>query len=143
MKDRGFFPGIFISSHRKNPSPGILHQDLYPVYHDPDFLYHRKLVFFKGQFGMQDSTGIFKDQPLMITKNMDPLEIVEKHPETEVVFRKYDAAIGKCLLCHCLFDPLEVIAASHHFPVDDMVDELNRAIRPKQHQVPDQDKPLE
>ena len=64
----------------------------------------------------------------MITKDLSPLDIVEQHPETEDVFRTYDEALGKCLLCHCLFDSLETIAGEGDLDLSDMLKKLRDAM---------------
>lgn len=63
----------------------------------------------------------------MITKEMNPLEIVQKYPETEEVFHEYDDVLGKCLLCYFLFDPLEETAFKNNLDLEEMVEKLNTA----------------
>ena len=65
----------------------------------------------------------------MITKEMTPLDVVEQYPETEPVFRTYDGAIGKCLLCHCLFDSLESIAREGELDLETFLSSLEDAVR--------------
>lgn len=50
----------------------------------------------------------------MIVKDTNPLEKVQKCPETEHIIREYDAVLGKCLLCNYLFDSIENIATKHN-----------------------------
>lgn len=42
---------------------------------------------------------------------MNPLGMVEKYPETIIIFQEYDDVFGKCLLCNYLFYLIESIAA--------------------------------
>ncbi len=64
----------------------------------------------------------------MITKEMTVLEIVEKHPETEDVFRGYDDIVGKCVLCTCLFDSIYSIALDYHLDLELLLDKVNSTI---------------
>ena len=64
----------------------------------------------------------------MITQNMIVLDIVERHPETEDVFREYDCILGKCLLCHNLFDPIVNIALDHNLNINEMIEKLNNVL---------------
>lgn len=64
----------------------------------------------------------------MITKEMNPLEIVQKYPETEEVFHEYDDELGKCLLCYFLFDPLEETALKNNLDIEEMLGKLNAVI---------------
>ncbi len=66
----------------------------------------------------------------MIKKDMTPLDIVEKYPETEPVFREYDAILGECLLCNYLFDSIEEIAAKSEINIEEMIKRLNKGIAP-------------
>lgn len=59
---------------------------------------------------------------------MTVLEIVEKHPETEDVFRSYDDITGKCVLCTCLFDTIEKISLDYDLNLDILVQKINDAI---------------
>ena len=61
---------------------------------------------------------------------MTPLDIVEKYPETEYVFREYDAILGECLLCNYLFDSIEEIAAKSEINIEEMIKRLNKGIAP-------------
>lgn len=63
----------------------------------------------------------------MITLEMTILDIVEKYPETESVFREYDSVAGICLLCHKLFDPLDTIAREYGISPDILLEKLNEA----------------
>lgn len=59
---------------------------------------------------------------------MTVLDIVEKHPETENIFRDYDAIVGKCVLCACLFDSIEDIATNHNLDLKSFLYKINSSI---------------
>lgn len=59
---------------------------------------------------------------------MTPLDIVEKYPETEHIFREYDVILGECLLCNYLFDSIDDIAAKSEINVEEMIERLNKNI---------------
>ena len=65
---------------------------------------------------------------LVFTKEMQILNIVSEHPETEEVFRKYDELAGKCVLCNNLFDSLEEFALEYKIDLHDLILKLNQAI---------------
>ena len=65
----------------------------------------------------------------MITKNMTPLDIVEKYPDTEDVFYEYDVVVGRCLLCINLFDTIEDIAANYNLNLIELIDKLNNVTK--------------
>lgn len=61
-----------------------------------------------------------------VTKDMNILEIAQKHPESIEVFHKY--GLG-CLGCAAArFENLEAGAKVHGYNVDDMVDDINALI---------------
>ena len=61
-----------------------------------------------------------------VTKEMNILEIAQKHPESVEIFRKY--GLG-CLGCAAArFDNLEAGAKVHGFNVEDMVNDINELI---------------
>ena len=63
----------------------------------------------------------------LVTKDMNILEIAQKHPESIEVFRKY--GLG-CLGCAAArFENLEAGAKVHGFNVEDMVNEINELIQ--------------
>lgn len=64
-----------------------------------------------------------------ITAEMTLLDIVEEFPQTEAVFRRYDAQAGACLCCAALFDTLTTIARTYRLPLDELVFDLESAIR--------------
>lgn len=66
----------------------------------------------------------------MITPQMIVLDVVDKHPETEAVFRAYDQIAGICILCHHLFDSIETIVQTYNLNQDEFIEKLNDAIQP-------------
>ena len=61
-----------------------------------------------------------------VTKDMNILEIAQKHPESVEIFHKY--GLG-CLGCAAArFENLEADAKVHGFNVDDMVNDINALI---------------
>lgn len=63
----------------------------------------------------------------MISKDGVILEVVEKHPGMEDVFRNYNDIAGKCTMCHNLFDTLEEFTNIYDIDLDDLITKLNRA----------------
>jgi hypothetical protein len=64
-----------------------------------------------------------------ITPEMTLLDIVAEFPQTEAVFRRYDAQAGACLCCAALFDTLTMIARTYRLPLDELVFDLESAVR--------------
>ena len=61
-----------------------------------------------------------------VTKDMNIIEIAQKHPESIEIFHKY--GLG-CLGCAAArFENLEAGAKVHGFNVDDMVNDINALI---------------
>ena len=62
----------------------------------------------------------------LVTKDMNIIEIAQKHPESIEIFHKY--GLG-CLGCAAArFENLEAGAKVHGFNVDDMVNDINNLI---------------
>lgn len=66
---------------------------------------------------------------MKIEPYMTVLDVVERHPETEAVFREYDDVIGKCLLCQNLFDSIESISQVYAINSMEMIRKLNQCIK--------------
>ncbi len=64
---------------------------------------------------------------MLIQPDMIVLDIYEKYPQTDPVFRGYDEVIGKCLLCQHLFDSIEAVTEKYHLDQEDMLRKLNKA----------------
>lgn len=62
----------------------------------------------------------------MITRDMTIAEIVRRYPQTLEVFRKYRLDCFECQIAE--FEALEHGAGVHKIDVDELLDELNRAI---------------
>lgn|GEM_PF-1498838 len=63
-----------------------------------------------------------------IRSEMTILEVIERHPQTEAVFRKYDQQAGVCLCCQALFEPLGEMAERYHLNLETLLDDLHRAL---------------
>ena len=63
-----------------------------------------------------------------IRSEMKILEVIERHPQTEAVFRKYDQQAGVCLCCQALFEPLGEMAERYHLNLETLLDDLHRAL---------------
>ena len=61
----------------------------------------------------------------MFTKEMVILDIVADYPDTEEIFRTYDEIAGECVMCHYLFDNLEVFALLINIDLDNLIMKLN------------------
>lgn len=64
-----------------------------------------------------------------VTKKTVLLDLVEQYPETEEIIRLYDKASGTCMLCHCLFDSIEIIESTYDTDLSQMIDELNLCLK--------------
>lgn len=62
---------------------------------------------------------------MKITKKSTILDIVEKYPQMEEVFKPYDEIIGKCIMCHHLFDTLEEFSELYKLDIEAILIELN------------------
>ena len=60
-----------------------------------------------------------------VTKKTILLDLVEQYPETEDIIRQYDQAAGTCMLCHCLFDSIEIIESTYDIDLTSMINKLN------------------
>jgi hypothetical protein len=63
-----------------------------------------------------------------IRTEMTILEVIERHPQTEAVFRKYDQQAGVCLCCQALFAPLGEMAERYHLNLETLLDDLHWAL---------------
>jgi len=63
---------------------------------------------------------------MAITKEMSIIEIVQKHPQTVDVFRKYGMG---CLGCAAArFENVEQGASAHGIDIDALIADLNKAV---------------
>lgn len=56
------------------------------------------------------------------------LDIVEKFPETEEVFARYDEDAGKCIMCHYLFASPQDLADDIGIDINQLMVDLSLAI---------------
>ncbi len=56
------------------------------------------------------------------------LDLVAAHPETESVFRRYDAAAGTCILCQALFETVNGLASRFALDREALVSDLSAVI---------------
>lgn len=61
---------------------------------------------------------------MKITEKSKILEIVEECPQLEEVFKPYDEIIGKCVMCHYLFDTLEEFCSSNNLNKEVLLNKL-------------------
>ncbi len=66
---------------------------------------------------------------MLIQSHMILLDIVEQFPETDPVFREYDSVIGKCLLCHNLFDSIHDVTKEYLLDEKDLLRKLNEVAK--------------
>ncbi len=59
---------------------------------------------------------------------MTILDIVDRYPQTEAVFRKYDRQAGVCLCCQALFNSLHETAEKYNLSLEILLDNLKAAI---------------
>lgn len=77
------------------------------------------------RFGI--SIELRKETDMLIQSHMIILDIVGDYPPTDPVFREYDEVVGKCLLCHHLFDSIESVAKEYQLDEQDLLRKLNEA----------------
>ncbi len=65
----------------------------------------------------------------MITPKTILLDIVEKYPETDVVFHEYDNLAGECLLCNNLFESIEYIVEKYKLNSNEIIEKLNSNLK--------------
>ncbi len=56
---------------------------------------------------------------------MEILDIVDAYPETEDVFRSYDAVACECIMCKNLFETVEELAKIYRLNLDEVLGRLN------------------
>lgn len=62
-----------------------------------------------------------------ISENLTILDIVSTYPETELVFKSYDASVGECICCQCLFDTVQQVAEKYRLDLSELLAKLNSA----------------
>ncbi len=62
-----------------------------------------------------------------ISANLTVLDVISVYPETEEVFKSYDARIGECLCCQSLFDTVQQVAEKYSLDLSEILKRLNSA----------------
>ena len=63
-----------------------------------------------------------------IAANLTVLDIVSTYPETEVIFKSYDASVGECICCQSLFDTVQQVADKYGLDLPEILKKLNSAV---------------
>ena len=63
-----------------------------------------------------------------IAANLTVLNIVSTYPETEVIFKSYDASVGECICCQSLFDTVQQVADKYGLDLPEILKKLNSAV---------------
>jgi hypothetical protein len=63
-----------------------------------------------------------------ISPEMTVLDVVSRFRETEGVFKKYDTAVGECICCQTLFDPLRNVAARYGLDLEKLLEDLESVV---------------
>ena len=63
-----------------------------------------------------------------IVANLTVLDVVSTYPETEVIFKSYDASVGECICCQSLFDTVQQVADKYNLDLPEILNKLNSAV---------------
>jgi len=63
-----------------------------------------------------------------ITPNMTILEVIDRYPDTESVFKKYNEQAGVCICCQSLFEPIGEVAEKYRLDLNQLLSELEDKI---------------
>jgi hypothetical protein len=63
-----------------------------------------------------------------IAANLTVLDVVSTYPETEVIFKSYDARVGECICCQSLFDTVQQVADKYGLDLPEILKKLNSAV---------------
>ena len=63
-----------------------------------------------------------------IAANLTVLDVVSTYPETEVIFKSYDASAGECICCQSLFDTVQQVADKYNLDLPEILNKLNSAV---------------
>ncbi|MBO8158189.1 hypothetical protein [Thermosyntropha sp.] len=63
----------------------------------------------------------------MIEKEMLVVDVIDKYPETEKVFRSYEEKVGSCIMCSHLFNTLEAVSKDYNFDLEELIRKLEKA----------------
>lgn len=64
----------------------------------------------------------------MLDKEMLVIDLVEKFPATEEVFKKYEEKVGSCIMCSHLFNTLEAVSRDYNLNLQELIDNLEKVI---------------
>lgn len=64
----------------------------------------------------------------MLDKEMLVVDIVEKFPAAEKVFKQYEEKTGSCIMCSHLFNTLEAVSKDYNLNLDELLNELKKAV---------------
>jgi hypothetical protein len=70
----------------------------------------------------------YGERVIMIYKEMRVLDIVEKYPECQEVFHRYDEKVGACIMCEQLFNSLAEMSVFYGLEIENIISELEKAI---------------
>ena len=63
-----------------------------------------------------------------IAANLTVLDVVSTYPETEVIFKSYDAMVGECICCQSLSDTVQQVADKYGLDLPEILKKLNSAV---------------
>lgn len=63
-----------------------------------------------------------------IVANLTVLDVVSTYPETEVIFKSYDASVGECICCQSLFDTVQQVADKYNLDLPEILNKLNSVV---------------
>ncbi len=64
---------------------------------------------------------------LKISDEMTVLDIVSDYPQTEAVFKSYDAKAGECICCQMLFESVKSVIEKYRLDREELLENLNKA----------------
>ena len=73
-------------------------------------------------------SGVDRREGRKIRPDMTILDVVERHPRTEAVFKKYDRQAGVCLCCQALFESLREMAEKYNLNLKMLLENLHAAL---------------
>lgn len=68
----------------------------------------------------------------MLNKEMLVVDIVEKFPAAEEVFKQYEEKVGNCIMCSHLFNTLEAVSKDYDLNLSELIQNLEEAIKDSQ-----------
>jgi len=64
-----------------------------------------------------------------VTKDSLILDLVMEYPQLEDVFKPYDEIIGKCVMCHHLFETLDEFSSLYNLVLSSLLSEIKEKIQ--------------